>query len=112
MPLYKHFIFLIFALSLVSCGTMVAPKTQSDHLAYAIAAHESLVRSANNLLITDQITIKKAEKMHADLTDVKGYLDSAALFKETGDLLSMENRIQLANTILLKLQANLKEKEP
>ena len=107
---YEYYFLLLVTLLIVSCGTMTAPKTSADHLAYAIAAHEGAVRTVTSLLQTDQITVEKAKKLRVDLVDVRGYLDSAVTFKLTGDILNMENRIMLANTLLLKIQANLEEK--
>ena len=94
---------------LTGCGMLgkESPRDTNDQIAYAGALQESLTDTVKHLYTSGHIDRARALEYRQKLDDVHGYLSSAAVFLSDNDIVSTEQRLQMATTILTLLQKEL-----
>jgi len=109
----KMYGLLLLVLSLTASCAMLgkeAPRDYKDQIAYASALQESITDAVKQGYFSGSISATRADKMRNQLHDARGFLLSASVFLDDGDLVNVQGRLALANNILSLLKMELKNK--
>ena len=107
----------LLALALASCAVVdpmhgkASPDTPEETLAYLVATNTAIANSTREALEADRITPDTAADVLRDLDNAAAYAEEAAALLDAGDVESAEGRLQLAEQILVRLEARLAEQE-
>jgi hypothetical protein len=101
-----------FLLILTACASLgLAPaSTFEDKLAYAVSQNAAVRHAAANALTAGDIEVSDAENVLKITDEARTLLDAARVANGIGDISTAEARLSLATTILVKLQAYLRER--
>lgn len=103
---------LMIAAALVACGTLlVSPQSFSEKLALGYATHTAVLTAATNALNAHEISSADAEQVLKIATESRRVLDGAKLASEAGDVKTAEGRLALGMSVLVQLQAFLRERQ-
>lgn len=95
---------------LSACGSLfLAPKSVTEKVAAAYITHTAVINATTNALNAGDITSQDAEHVLKLATDSRQVLDAAAAALQAGDTKTAEAKVALATTVLLELQAYLRE---
>lgn len=99
-------------LILAGCASLgLAPATTfPEKLAYAVSQNAAVRQAAANALEAGDIAIADAQSVLKLTDEARTLLDASRLAADAGDLSTAEARLGLATTILVKLQAYLRER--
>jgi hypothetical protein len=99
-------------LLLTACASLgLAPAaTFEEKLAYAVSQNAAVRQTAANSLEAGDIALADAQSVLKLTDEARTLLDAARLAAGAGDLSTAEARLGLATTILVKLQAYLRER--
>ena len=103
-----YFCFLLLA----GCASLgLAPASTFDQrLAYAVSQNAAVRTAAANALDAGDIQLADAQSVLKLTDEARTLLDAARVAAGAGDLSTAEARVALATTILVKLQAYLRER--
>lgn len=103
-----YFLFLLLA----GCASLgLAPaSTFEQKLAYAVSQNAAVRTAAANALDAGDIQLADAQSVLKLTDESRTLLDAARVAAGAGDLSTAEARLGLATTILVKLQAYLRER--
>lgn len=101
------------ALMLVGCGALsLAPASSiSDRLAYSYGAHTAVLHATTQALEAGDISSDDAERVLSVADTARQALDAARLASAAGDLGAAEARLQLATSLLARLQDYLRGRQ-
>jgi hypothetical protein len=109
---YLHLLFLaLFSLSLMGCETMglVKPKTLDQKLAYAESQVTAGYQSVADLANRQRISKDAGTRTIKQLDEASTALKAARLAVGAGDMTLAQNQLNAAQTILVSVEAALKE---
>lgn len=101
----------LVAFLLTACAQLgLAPATSfEERLAYAVSQNAAVRQTAANSLEAGDITLADAQSVLKITDEARALLDGARVAAGAGDISTAEGRLSLATTILVKLQAYLRE---
>lgn len=101
---------LLVALLLAGCAALsLAPANSlSDRLAYSYGTHTAVLVATTQAVELGDITADDAERVLAVADTARRTLDAASIAIGAGDLSTAEARLQLATSLLARLQAYLR----
>lgn len=108
----RKLLVLPFILLLTACASLgLAPASSfEDKLAYAVSQNAAVRQAAANALTAGDIELSDAQNVLKITDESRSLLDAARVASGLGDLSTAEARLSLATTILVKLQAYLRER--
>lgn len=101
---------LLTAIALVACATFVQPQSFTEKLAAGYIADTAVLKAATNALAAGDIKSSDAEQVQRIAAEARRVLDAAKLAHDSGDAKTAEGRLAMATSILVQLQAFLREK--
>lgn len=99
---------------LAACASLVAPRDLKDQIVYAYGSVHAAATTISTLVDTNQMSRVDAANYAKSLREAKNALDSAWLIYREKPL-EAQNKLELANKLLLVIQAELNklaEKKP
>lgn len=99
-------------LLLAGCASLgLAPASTFDQrLAYAVTQNAAVRQATANALDAGDIQLADAQSVLKLTDEARTLLDAARVAAGSGDISTAEGRLSLATTILVKLQAYLRER--
>jgi hypothetical protein len=99
-------------LIITACTSLgLAPAASfEDKLAYAVSENAAVRQAAANALAAGDIDLSDAQNVLKITDESRALLDAARVASGLGDISTAEARLSLATTILVKLQAYLRER--
>lgn len=107
-----YFAFLLVVAFLSGCAQLgLAPASTFDQrLAYAVSQNAAVRQAAASALDAGDIALVDAQSVLKLTDESRTLLDAARVAAGAGDISTAEGRLSLATTILVKLQAYLRER--
>lgn len=102
----------VLALVLAACTSLQAPRNLTDSLAYTQTSITAARDTAAALLQRDRISVATARTVQARADDAQQALRTARLLAQSGDQAGARDRLAVATSILLEIEASLKGAQP
>lgn len=108
----RKVLFLPLLLILTACASLgLAPASSFEgRLAYAVSQNAAVRNTAAVSLEHQEISLEDAQRVLKITDEVRTVLDAARLAAGAGDVSTAEGRLQLATSILVDLQAYLRNR--
>lgn len=108
----RKVLFLPLLLILTACASLgLAPASSfEERLAYAMSQNAAVRNTAAVSLEHQEISLEDAQRVLKITDEVRTVLDAARLAAGAGDVSTAEGRLQLATSILVNLQAYLRNR--
>jgi len=90
------------------CVSLAPANTLSERLAYAMGTHTAVLVATTQALELGDITSDDAQRVLTVADTARQTLDAAGLAIGVGDLATAEARLQLATSLLARLQSYLR----
>ena len=106
--LFRHSVIKVFALILLlaGCASIAKPQSFDQQLAYVQGQITAVRQTTLDLMTRERITVNKALSINADCDKARSYVKSA---RTLGDTPQGQDKLQLALSLLLALETQLKE---
>lgn len=98
------------AFAIAACASIEPPRNVQDGLAYSYASVASARNTAASLLQSGRINVEDAKKVQAIADDARALLDASRLALTTGDQVSAQQKLQLAQALLAQISEYLNPK--
>lgn len=108
----KFLVASVFSTALIAgCATMTTPKTVKEQIYVAVEQATAMANTAHRLHETEVISTDTYAEVLKDVRNANEALDNAQAMVEAGDTLNAEDRVQIANDIILQVRNRLKQIE-
>lgn len=91
------------------CASMATPTTPKEQIYAGVKQAEALANTAHRLHDSEVITTDDYAEVLKDIRDANETLGNARALLEAGDEMAAEDRVRVANTILLSVRSALKD---
>ena len=99
---------LILLALVAGCVSLAPANTLSERLAYAMGSHTAVLAATTQAVEVGDISSDDAERVLSVADTARQALDAAGLALGAGDLTTAEARLQLATSLLARLQTYLR----